>query len=74
MELYILELPVISDCFAGCIRMSGIIATDFGASHSLKDLSAGRGGTGDDVQVRMAPMRRHLPSAGTGIIGGAHGL
>ncbi len=49
-------------------------AEAFGAADGLHELRAGGGGTGDDVEGRVAPVGRHLASAGTGVFSGSHGL
>jgi len=53
--------------------MLGEIAAGFGASDGLQNLGAGGGRLGDDVEPLVGPVRGHLASAGTRVVGRAHG-
>ena len=68
VEFHVFELPVIARGFARRIGMSGVIAADFGTAHGLQNLRPGRRGAGDDIEVGQAPVGRHLPAAGTGVV------
>ncbi len=50
------------------------IPSSLGASHRLKNLRSRGGGLSDNVEPLVAPVRRHLPPAGTGVIGRADRL
>ena len=74
MELYVLELAIIA---AGIIRGLGMaieIASRLGATHGLQELRSCRRRLGHDVQLLVPPVRGHLPPAGVGIVGRAHGF
>ena len=42
-------------------------------AHGLEELGAGGARGADDVEVLVAPVRRHLPAAGVGVVGRADG-
>src|SRR5262252_8270176 len=54
--------------------MASEIASSFGATYGMQDLRTGGRRLRHDVQRRVAPVRRHLPSPGTRIIRSAHAL
>ncbi len=58
----------------GGLGMPAEIAPGFGAADRLEKLGAGRRRLGDDVELFVAPVRRHLPSAGTGIVNSPEAL
>ena len=70
----LLELGVVAGVLLDCVGMTGEIAARLRASHRLQQLRAGGRGAGDDVQLLVPPVRRHLPATGIGVLGGAHGL
>ena len=74
VEFDVFELPVVARGFFGGVRMRGQVAADFGAANSVQNLRPGGRGAGDDIEVGMAPVGRHLPAAGTGIVSGAYCL
>ena len=49
-----------------------VIKRGFGGAHGLHELRAGTRGLADDVQLGLAPMRRHLPAAGAGVVLRSH--
>ena len=69
-----LELAVVAGCFFRHAGMMGHITRNLGAAYRLQNLRAGRRGAGDNIQPRIAPVRGHLPPAGTGVCGGAYSL
>ena len=54
--------------------MTLVIKCRFRGANGLHKLRAGAGGLTDDVQWRLAPVRRHLAPAGAGIVFGADAL
>jgi len=42
-------------------------------AYGLEELRAGRAGGADDVEILVAPVRRHLTAAGVGVVGRAGG-
>src|ERR1017187_4488460 len=73
LELDVLELAVIARGFLRGVGTLGEIAAGFGASDGLQNLGAGGGRLGDDIEPLVGPVRGHLASAGTGVIGRSHG-
>ena len=51
-----------------------VVKGGFRSADRLHELRAGAGRTADDVPLVVAPVRRHLAAAGSGIILGADGL
>src|SRR5882762_9436836 len=49
-----------------------VIQRGFGGTHGLYELRAGTRRLADDVQLGLAPMRRHLTAAGAGIVLRSH--
>src|SRR6202521_2089480 len=49
-----------------------VIKSGFGRAHGLYELRAGTRRLADDVQLGLAPMRRHLTAAGAGIVLRSH--
>ncbi len=74
VELYILELAIIAAGLLRGLRIAIEIASRFGAAHGLQKLRSRRRRLGHDVQLLVSPVRRHLPSAGVGIVGRAYGF
>ena len=56
------------------LRMPRQISPSLGTPHCLQDLRPRRRRLGHDMQLGIAPVRRHLPPAGTRIIGRTHSL
>ena len=73
-ERDVFEFAVVAFGFLGRVWMVPQVDAGFGAADCLQDLRACGRRLGDDVQPVVGPVRRHLASAGTRIIGGAHGL
>src|SRR6266567_2020386 len=74
MKLNIFEFAIVPAGFLGCIGMQHQIPAGFGATHSMENLRAGAGRLRDHIQPLVSPMRRHLASAGTGVVSGADSL
>ena len=53
------------------LRDAAVDDAGLGGADRLQHLRAGRARAGDDVVVRVAPVRRHLAAAGCGIVLGA---
>src|SRR5262249_59983028 len=52
----------------GNLRHTTVDDAGFGGADRMQHLSAGWTRTRDDVQPGVAPVRRHLPAAGCGIV------
>ena len=77
LEADVLELAVVCGTGGGNVRGLGMareIASTLGATYGLQNLRSGRRRLGHDVQRGIAPVRRHLAPAGTGIVGRADTL
>jgi hypothetical protein len=53
-------------------RFLGQLHAGLGAAHRLKELRAGGGRLGHDVQAPVTPVRRHLAAARVGVVLGPH--
>ena len=73
LKLDVLELAVIAVGFLASLGMPGEIAAGFGASDRLQNLGARGRRLGDNIEPLVGPVRRHLTSAGAGIVGRTHG-
>ena len=58
----------------GRFREFFVVGAGFGCADGGEKLSAGGRGAGEDIQIAMAPVRRHLASAGSRVVLGADAL
>ncbi len=50
------------------LRTSFVVQRGFRGAHGLQKLRARARGLADDIQLGLAPMRRHLSAAGAGVV------
>ena len=74
LELHVLELTIIAVSLLGGVGMARKVEAGFRATHGLQNLRSRRRRLGHDVELLIRPVRRHLPAAGTGVVGRAYGL
>src|SRR5579872_4420720 len=78
MESDVLEVAVVwAICLIrnlGRFGMARVVTAGLRTANGLKNLRSGGRRLGDDIQAAITPVRRHLASAGAGIVSGADGL
>src|ERR1700722_11063838 len=72
LKLNVLELTVIAVGLFTCFGIFPEVSSSFRTSHRLQNSSADAGGLGHNIEVPKTPVRGHLASAGTGIVGRAY--